>query len=169
MSATSLTARTFIPETLTTFCKRSPNPETLSIPPEKYWERTAEFGTTRWASAAGWASVPTVPCMLSNWIRKKNEVVLGYEEECYKEALVADGLTWLSVPPLAEKTEIQVRLRSSQAPVAAEFLPQSADTAAIRFFSRQKAVAAGQSAVFYDNDGYVLGGGFIKGTQNAAV
>lgn len=107
--------------------------------------------------------------MLSNWIRKKNEVVLGYEEECYKEALVADGLTWLSVPPLAEKTEIQVRLRSSQAPVAAEFLPQSADTAAIRFFSRQKAVAAGQSAVFYDNDGYVLGGGFIKGTQNAAV
>ena len=70
---------------------------------------------------------------------------------------------------LAEKTEIQVRLRSSQAPVAAEFLPQSADTAAIRFFSRQKAVAAGQSAVFYDNDGYVLGGGFIKGTQNAAV
>ena len=101
--------------------------------------------------------------------KEKNEVVLGYEEECYKEALVADGLTWLSVPPLAEKTEIQVRLRSSQAPVAAEFLPQSADTAAIRFFSRQKAVAAGQSAVFYDNDGYVLGGGFIKGTQNAAV
>ena len=99
--------------------------------------------------------------------REKNEVVLGYEEECYKEALVADGLTWLSVPPLAEKTKIQVRLRSSQAPVAAEFLPQSADTAAIRFFSRQKAVAAGQSAVFYDNDGYVLGGGFIKGTQNA--
>lgn len=70
--------------------------------------------------------------------KEKNEVVLGYEEECYKEALVADGLTWLSVPPLAEKTEIQVRLRSSQAPVAAEFLPQSADTAAIRFFSPTK-------------------------------
>ncbi len=95
--------------------------------------------------------------------KEKNEVVLGYEEEGYKENLIAEGLTWLSIPPLTEKKDVRLRLRSSQEPVAAEFMPQTADTAVIRFFSPQKAVAAGQSAVLYDDEGYVLGGGFIKG------
>lgn len=100
--------------------------------------------------------------------KDKNEVVLGYEEECYKEALLATDLTWLSCPPLKEKTEIKVRLRSSQAQVAAEFIPHTENSAYIRFFEKQKAVAAGQSAVFYDDDGYVLGGGFIDVATDTA-
>lgn len=82
--------------------------------------------------------------------------------------MVADGLTWLSVPRWLKNGNSGTAAVVAGCPVL-RVSPQSADTAAIRFFSRQKAVAAGQSAVFYDNDGYVLGGGFIKGTQNAAV
>lgn len=98
--------------------------------------------------------------------KEKNEVILGYEEECYKQSLLAEGLTWLSVAPLTQKTPVKVRLRSSQLPAGAEYIPQSADTAIVRFFAPQKAVAAGQSAVFYDDGGYVLGGGFIKGAAD---
>lgn len=29
-----------------------------------------------------------------------NEVVLGYDEECYKQSLVAANLSWLSVPAI---------------------------------------------------------------------
>ena len=81
---------------------------------------------------------------------------------------MAKELTWLSCPPLKEKAEIKVRLRSSQAQVAAEFIPNTEDSAYIRFFEKQKAVAAGQSAVFYDDEGYVLGGGFIDGATDVA-
>ncbi len=98
--------------------------------------------------------------------KEKNEVILGYEEECYKEALIAESVTWLSIAPLAQKTHIKVRLRSSQSPTDAEYIPQGINTAIVRFFVPQKAVAAGQSAVFYDDDGYVLGGGFIKGAAD---
>lgn len=94
--------------------------------------------------------------------KDNNEVVLGYDEECYKDSLIADGLTWLSIPKITEKKEILVKLRSSQMPINAEYIPNDDNTATIRFFEHQKAVASGQSAVFYDEKGYVLGGGFIK-------
>lgn len=100
--------------------------------------------------------------------KETNEVVLGFAEEGMKDALTAGDLTWLSVPAFTEKTAIKVKLRSSQQPLAAEYEPTASGTAVIRFFERQKAVAAGQSVVFYDDDGYVLGGGIIKGSINAA-
>ena len=92
---------------------------------------------------------------------EKNEVVLGYEEECYQGALIANQLSWLSVSELKEKTNIYLRLRSSQAPFEATFEPQG-DKAKLTFSTPQKAVAKGQSAVFYDDNGFVLGGGIIE-------
>lgn len=99
--------------------------------------------------------------------KERNEVVLGYAEDGLKQALVASDLTWLSIPPLAEKTSIKVKLRSSQKPIPAEFEPQGKESL-VRFFEKQKAVASGQSAVFYNDEGYVLGGGFIKGAIDGA-
>lgn len=98
--------------------------------------------------------------------QEKNEVVLGYAEDGLKDMLVAKDLTWLSIPPVKEKTAVKAKLRSSQTPVAAEFEPNG-ETGVVRFFEKQKAVAVGQSVVFYDENGYVLGGGIIKGTEDA--
>lgn len=100
--------------------------------------------------------------------KEKNEVVLGYAEEGLKSALTAKDLTWLSVPPFTGEKEILVKLRSSQTPIRAVYVPNDNNTAVIRFFEKQKAVATGQSVVFYDENEYVLGGGIIEGTQNAA-
>ena len=98
--------------------------------------------------------------------KEKNEVTLGYAEEGMKEMLVAGDLTWLSVPEVKEKTMIKAKVRSSQKPINAE-LELNGDEAVIHFFEQQKAIAAGQSVVFYDDEGYVLGGGIIKGAKNA--
>lgn len=100
--------------------------------------------------------------------KEKNEVVLGYEDECCKPSLIAEDINWLSVPPLTAPATVKVRLRSSQTPAEAELLPLSGKTAEVRFAVPQKAVAAGQSAVFYDEQGFVLGGGFIRGEENGA-
>lgn len=94
--------------------------------------------------------------------KQKNEVVLGYEEEGYKKSLTACDLRWLSVPEITEKTIVYLKLRSSQIPFEASLIPEQNDTVKLEFYTPQKAVALGQSAVFYDADGYVLGGGIIK-------
>ena len=93
---------------------------------------------------------------------EKNEVVLGYEEESYKNELIADDLCWLSVPEIKEKTDVYLRLRSSQTPFEATLEPLEGHEVKLVFHTPQKAVAKGQSAVFYDENGFVLGGGIIK-------
>lgn len=93
--------------------------------------------------------------------KDKNEVVLGYEEECYKQSLIATDVNWVSISAPAQNMEILVKLRSSQKPELAELTPIDDKTVSISFFEKQKAVALGQSAVFYDRNGFVLGGGFI--------
>ena len=90
----------------------------------------------------------------------ENEVVLGYEEEVFRPSLTCENLSWLSVAAINEERPLTVRIRSSQTPVEALFVPLADGRAEIRFSTPQKAVAPGQSAVFYDGD-TVLGGGII--------
>lgn len=99
--------------------------------------------------------------------KERNEVVLGYAEDGKRETLIAKDVNWLSIPPMTAKTKALVRLRSSQIPVLAELEPLADNEVSVKFLEPQSAVAAGQSAVFYDDEGYVLGGGFIKGADNA--
>ena len=94
-----------------------------------------------------------------------NEVVLGYDEDCYKQSLIADNWSWLSVEPITAPAFVNVKLRSSQKPIAAEYEPLANGKAKLIFREKQKAVACGQSAVLYDDDGYVLGGGIIESAQ----
>ncbi len=94
--------------------------------------------------------------------KETNEVVLGYDEECYKQSLTAGNLSWLSVSGFEKAEDVYVKLRSSQQPVPAEVKIISEDNARVTFREKQKAVAAGQSVVFYDKDGFVLGGGIIE-------
>ena len=98
--------------------------------------------------------------------QEKNEVVLGYAEEGMKESLIAGDITWLSVPEITEKTTVKAKVRSSQQPFPAE-ITLDKENVVVRFFEKQKAIASGQSIVFYDDNDYVLGGGIIKESSNA--
>ena len=96
--------------------------------------------------------------------KEKNEVVLGYSEENFKSSLMVSNLNWVCVENINEKKNVLLKLRSSQKPFEATFEPL--ETKAKLIFSEpQKAVATGQSAVFYDEQGFVLGGGVIESTE----
>jgi len=93
--------------------------------------------------------------------KARNEVVLGYDEDTLCPSLKCNNLNWLSIAPIEKERKIEVKIRSSQTPVPATIAMLSSDEAEILFDTPQKAVAPGQSAVFYDGD-LVLGGGIIR-------
>ncbi|HUP01910.1 MAG TPA: tRNA 2-thiouridine(34) synthase MnmA [Gemmatimonadota bacterium] len=104
-------------------------------------------------------------------IEEGNTLVVGEEEELYRSGLEAEEVNWLLDPakddPRADQdsfgAQVQIRYRSPSVP--ATITPgrdpaRSGRTATVRFDRPLRAVAPGQSAVFYQDD-RVLGGGTI--------
>lgn len=102
------------------------------------------------------------PLYVIGFNRDKNEVIVGYDEQGFKTSLTAGNLAWLSIEALTEKTEVWAKVRSAQLPSKAQVTPLSATEILVEFTTTQKAIASGQSVVLYDDQGYVLGGGFIE-------
>ena len=96
--------------------------------------------------------------------KEKNEVVLGYEEDGYKQAVIVGNWSWLSVAGLSSGATANAKLRSAQTPVPVEYTFEDGVVKLV-FREKQKAIAAGQSAVLYDEAGYVLGGGIVEGAE----
>lgn len=93
--------------------------------------------------------------------KDKNEVILGFNDETMRPSLKCANLSWLAVDGLEGPRRVSVRIRSSQVPTPAQISPIGKDEVLVEFENLQKAVAPGQSVVFYDND-VVLGGGIIE-------
>ncbi|CAN5291347.1 tRNA 2-thiouridine(34) synthase MnmA [soil metagenome] len=104
-------------------------------------------------------------------IAEGNTLVVGPEEELCSPGLEADEINWLAAPPAGNgpaggrpaggSFRAQVQIRSRSPAVRAKIAPLAGDRAAsVRFDHPQRAVAPGQSAVFYAGD-RVLGGGTI--------
>lgn len=78
------------------------------------------------------------------------------------EAMVSD-LTAISGHPFSEAFSADVKIRSAAVPTPAKVEPLDGGRARVVFVSPQRAVAPGQSIVFYEKDcDRVLGGGFIE-------
>jgi len=92
----------------------------------------------------------------------RNRLVAGGNEELAARRLFATGLSWVAGAPPPEPLEVSARIRYRAAAAAAE-LTVIGDNAAVRFAQPQRAVAPGQSVVFYQGD-TVLGGGIISGS-----
>lgn len=97
---------------------------------------------------------------------ERNEVVLGDEESLYSRRIVCKNLSFLSVAGLGEGEKIRctVKIRYRHPGQVATVRTIENDRAVIEFDEPVRAAAPGQSAVFYDPDGYVIGGGIICGT-----
>ena len=93
---------------------------------------------------------------------EKNEVILGYAEDGMTSEIFVEDINFLSVPAFLPNIEIKAKVRSSQYPEDAFITKEDDNLYKLTFKNPQNAIASGQSAVFYDNEGYVLAGGFIK-------
>lgn len=94
---------------------------------------------------------------------KENQVVLGPEESLYREEIRCTDLNFLSIPDPEPGTvfRCQAKIRYHHPAVAATVTVTGDDNVLVRFDTPVRAPAPGQSAVFYDDDRCVIGGGII--------
>ena len=91
------------------------------------------------------------------------EVVLSREEDLFSPSILCRSLNWMSVPaPVPGETlpcVARIRYHDGGRPALIEALAD--EKVRVTFSEPVRAPAPGQSAVFYDGDGRVLGGGII--------
>jgi len=90
----------------------------------------------------------------------RRQVVVGPRTALAQTRLRLREVNWLAPPAVPEGAPVQAKLRSTQSPVPATFLPGEAGEGEVVLDGPAGAVAPGQAAVLYDGD-RVLGGGWI--------
>lgn len=92
----------------------------------------------------------------------KNEVIVGTEKELYSKELYANELNWLAFDKIENPIECYAKIRYRAKEAKAKIYPKDSNEIKVEFETPQRAITKGQSVVFYDEDGVVLGGGKIK-------
>ncbi len=94
--------------------------------------------------------------------QEKNQVIVGTEQELYQSKLMADQINWI-IENIALQEPIsclaKIRYRAKEA--KATIYPKENGSIELVFEEPQRAITPGQSVVFYDEEGIVLGGGKI--------
>ncbi len=88
-----------------------------------------------------------------------NRLVVGTKDRLLHNALIASRLSWVSGEAPTEPISITAKVRYKAPEVSAELHPKDS-VAEVCFLEPQRAIAPGQSIVFYQGDA-VLGGGII--------
>jgi len=96
---------------------------------------------------------------------ERNTIVAGPSEDLYGRALEATGTNWISIDRLAGPLSVRARIRYKHTEAPARVEPTGPDRVHVEFERPQRAIAPGQSVVFYDGD-IVVGGGTIDRTSN---
>ena len=89
-----------------------------------------------------------------------NTVVAGPETALYRDELVARGVNWAALPEPSAALRLDVKIRYRNPAVPATVTPLPDGRARVAFDEKQRAIALGQWAVFYQND-ILVGGGVI--------
>ena len=92
-----------------------------------------------------------------------NEIIIGQENSIYSREIICREVNYLSIQGLEPGDELRRRAKVRyHFPLKdAVITPVDKDSIRIIFDEPVKAAAPGQSAVFYDNDDCVIGGGMI--------
>ena len=95
-----------------------------------------------------------------------DEVVVGDESSLYRNNIICGDLNFMSIPdlPEGEVLECRAKVRYHHSPQEAAVEAVGPDRVRVSFVSPVRAPAPGQSAVFYDRDDNVIGGGIILET-----
>ena len=90
----------------------------------------------------------------------RNTVMLGEDEDLWREDLTAGELNWIAFDALTAPLRCAARTRYHQAETPCTVTPREEGQAEVRFDAPVRAITPGQAVVFYDGD-VVLGGGTI--------
>lgn len=92
--------------------------------------------------------------------KKKNEVKVGTEKELYSKELYANQVNWTIFERLETPIKCKAKIRYRAKETEAMVYPEE-DKVKVIFDAEQRAITSGQSVVFYDENGIVIGGGKI--------
>ena len=105
-----------------------------------------------------------IPIYVARLDAVNNIVTAGPREELFSVGLIADQINWLSdqASPTNTATPVEIKIRYMHTPATGLILVHENGDVEARFDQPQPAVTPGQAAVFYRDDGIVLGGGWIR-------
>ncbi len=89
-----------------------------------------------------------------------NTVIIGEESDIHLNHMVLERVHWHDEPVWEEEVIVQIRAHHSG--VAGFVKPLKDDRVHVHFVEPVRAVTPGQAAVWYDANGFVLGGGWIQ-------
>ena len=93
--------------------------------------------------------------------RANNRVVVGDDESLRTMTCAIEQVNWIALENPDGPFRAEVKIRHKHVPASAMVEPLGAERARVTFDSPQRAITAGQGAVFYAGD-RVLGGGWIR-------
>ena len=92
-----------------------------------------------------------------------NTVTVGSRDDILANGLRAGHVNWLTdAPAVGEWQPAEIKIRHRHTSAAGKIRLLAAGDVEVRFEEPQAAVTPGQAAVFYREDGVVLGGGWIR-------
>jgi len=106
-------------------------------------------------------SLGTEPLYVLALDARKNQVIVGQGKGLFSSGLLSHSFRLQNPQIYGQPFACKVKIRQNHRPATATVLVHGQGEARIDFEIPQRAVAPGQSAVLYSNDGLVLGGGII--------
>jgi tRNA-uridine 2-sulfurtransferase len=102
------------------------------------------------------------PLYVINIEARKNQVVVGRQEELLSREFIAAGVNWIAFEKPTAEVRAEVRVRYRHAPEPATIMPIGNNRVRVVFDEPQRAITPGQTTVFYHGDEVVGGGWIVK-------
>lgn len=111
------------------------------------------------------------PAFVQHIDPQTNQIVIGREEALYTREIFCEHLNFMGIPQPDAGTALRasVKIRYHHPAQAAVLHMLSDDCVRVVFDEPVRAAAPGQSAVFYDAERCVLGGGFITAAKESGT
>jgi tRNA-uridine 2-sulfurtransferase len=107
------------------------------------------------------------PVYVTEIDRAQNAIILGANEELYRDVLIAYNVNLIAADELTGCVVVSGKIRYNMHDSPAEVCPLDPGAIRVQFNKPQRAVTPGQSVVLYEGDN-VFGGGVIADSEEAA-